>query len=77
MSYVQWAITVNYIPQRAAQRISELNLFLYLRISGVSLCGRVFTGFTFTTEPLRDGLSRRPSLLKPVEKTYSYNQLVI
>lgn len=38
-------------PQRAAHRISELNLFLYLRISGVSVGGRVLVGFTFTMEP--------------------------
>ena len=49
------------VPQRAAHRISELNLFLYLRISGVSLCGRVLTGFTLTTEPLRDGSALRAS----------------
>lgn len=40
-------------PQRAAQRISELKRFLYLRISGVSLWGRVLVGFTLTTEPFR------------------------
>ena len=45
----------SFLPQRAAHRISELNLFLYLRISGVSLCGRVLTGLTLTTEPFRDG----------------------
>lgn len=39
------------LPQRAAQRISELNLFLYLRISGVSLTGRVLVGLTLTMEP--------------------------
>lgn len=38
-------------PQSAAHRISELNLFLYLRISGVSLGGRVLVGLTFTIEP--------------------------
>ena len=39
------------LPQRAAQRISELNRFLYFRISGVSLWARVLVGFTLTTEP--------------------------
>lgn len=43
------------LPHNAAHRISELNLFLYLRISGVSLCGLVLVGFTLTTEPLRVG----------------------
>lgn len=43
------------LPHKAAHRISELNLFLYLRISGVSLCGRVFVGFTLTTDPFRVG----------------------
>lgn len=38
-------------PHRAAHRISELNLFLYLRISGVSLGGRVLVGLTFTIDP--------------------------
>lgn len=41
------------LPQRAAQRISELNRFLYFRISGVSLWARVLVGFTLTTEPFR------------------------
>lgn len=43
------------LPHKAAHSISELNLFLYLRISGVSLCGRVFVGFTLTTDPFRVG----------------------
>lgn len=38
-------------PHSAAHRISELNLFLYLRISGVSLGGRVLVGLTFTIDP--------------------------
>jgi hypothetical protein len=37
-----------YSPQRAAQRISELNLFLYLRISGVSEPTSCEVGVTFT-----------------------------
>lgn len=43
------------LPHKAAHSISELNLFLYFRISGVSLCGRVFVGFTLTTDPFRVG----------------------
>jgi len=43
------------LPHKAAHSISELNLFLYLRISGVSLCGRVLVGFTLTTDPFRVG----------------------
>lgn len=39
------------LPHKAAQRTSELNFFLYLRISGLSLCGRIFVGLTLTTEP--------------------------
>lgn len=39
------------LPHNAAQRTSELNFFLYLRISGLSLCGRIFVGLTLTTEP--------------------------
>lgn len=31
--------------------------FLYLRISGVSLCGRMLVGLTFTTEIFRASLS--------------------
>lgn len=44
-------------PQRAAQRISELNLFLYLRISGVSLVASWEVGvtLTFTWLSRRDG----------------------
>lgn len=47
-------------PQRAAQSISELNRFLYLRISGVSLAASCDVGvtFTFTSRSLdsrRDG----------------------
>lgn len=68
--------TVRYLPHKAAHRISELNLFLYLRISGVSLCGLVFVGFTLTTEPFRvgsclmaSGLS--PSQENPTETQYS------
>lgn len=45
-------------PHRAAHRISELKRFLYLRISGVSLCGRMLVGLTLTTEILRASLSR-------------------
>lgn len=61
-----------HLPQRAAHRISELNLFLYLRISGVSLCGRVLVGFTLTTEPFRVGSclmasGRIPSQENPTE----------
>lgn len=56
---------ISHIPQSAAHRISELNLFLYLRISGVSLGGRVLTGFTFTTEPFRDGSDLRGSISLP------------
>lgn len=44
-------------PQSAAHRISELKRFLYLRISGVSLCGRMLVGLTLTTEILRASLS--------------------
>lgn len=40
-----------FSPQSAAHRISELNFFLYLRISGVSLGGRVLVGFTLTIDP--------------------------
>ena len=54
-----------HLPQSAAHRISELNLFLYLRISGVSLGGRVLTGLTLTTEPLRDGSDLRGSASRP------------
>lgn len=39
------------LPHRAAHRTSELNFFLYLRISGLSLCGRMLVGLTLTTEP--------------------------
>lgn len=39
------------LPHKAAQRTSELNFFLYLRISGLSLCGRILVGLTLTTEP--------------------------
>lgn len=39
------------LPHRAAHRTSELNFFLYLRISGLSLCGRILVGLTLTTEP--------------------------
>jgi len=53
------------LPQRAAHRISELNLFLYLRISGVSLGGRVLTGLTLTTEPLREGSDLSGSASRP------------
>lgn len=38
------------VPQSAAHRISELKRFLYLRISGVSLCGLMLVGLTLTTE---------------------------
>jgi hypothetical protein len=41
-------LNINYSPQRAAQRISELNLFLYLRISGVSEPTSCDVGVTFT-----------------------------
>ena len=60
MSIVRYIISVFCIhnpllsllsPQSAAHRISELNLFLYLRISGVSLGGRVLVGLTFTMDP--------------------------
>lgn len=44
-------------PQSAAHRISELNLFLYLRISGVSLVASCEVGVTLTLTWLsrRDG----------------------
>lgn len=38
-------------PHSPAQRTSVLNFFLYLRISGESLCGRMLVGLTLTTEP--------------------------
>lgn len=38
----------HHSPQRAAHRISELNLFLYLRISGVSEPTSCDVGVTFT-----------------------------
>lgn len=41
------------LPHKAAQRTSELNFFLYFRISGLSLWGRIFVGLTLTTEPFR------------------------
>lgn len=37
-----------FIPQRAAQRISLLNRFLYLRISGVSDVRSWLVGVTLT-----------------------------
>lgn len=51
------------LPHRAAQRISELKRFLYLRISGVSLWGRMLVGLTFTTEILRASFSLACSCL--------------
>lgn len=50
-------------PQSAAHRISELKRFLYLRISGVSLCGRMLVGLTLTTEILRASFSLACSCL--------------
>lgn len=49
-----WSVMCEYehvSPHRLAQRISALNFFLYLRISGASLWGRMLVGLTFTTEP--------------------------
>lgn len=40
-----------HAPHSPAHRTSVLNFFLYLRISGVSLCGRMLVGLTLTTEP--------------------------
>ena len=42
----------NCLPHKAAQRISELKRFLYLRISGVSLSMTVGVTFTFICDPL-------------------------
>lgn len=60
--------TVRHLPHKAAHRISELNLFLYLRISGVSLCGLVLVGFTLTTEPFRVGSCLMASGLIPSQE---------
>lgn len=67
-----------YLPHKAAHRISELNLFLYLRISGVSLCGLVLVGFTLTTEPFRVGSCLMasgliPSQENPTETQHTWN----
>lgn len=51
------------LPHKAAQRISELKRFLYFRISGVSLWGRMLVGFTFTTEIFRASFSLACSCL--------------
>lgn len=56
-NYHEAVADVTVLPQRAAQRISELKRFLYLRISGVSLCGLMLVGLTLTTEILRASLS--------------------
>jgi len=61
-------VGVRYLPHKAAHRISELNLFLYLRISGVSLCGLVLVGFTLTTEPFRVGSCLMASGLIPSQE---------
>jgi len=50
-SFYMHAQTLLSLPHKAAQMTSELNFFLYLRISGLSLCGRIFVGLTLTTEP--------------------------
>lgn len=52
---------VKYSPQSAAHRISELNLFLYLRISGVSEDRSCPVGVTLTFT----WLSRREALPEP------------
>lgn len=57
-----------HLPHKAAHRISELNLFLYLRISGVSLWGRVLVGLTLTTEPFRVGSCLMASGLIPSQE---------
>lgn len=51
------SVSVTVSPQRAAHRISELKRFLYLRISGVSLCGLMLVGLTLTTEIFLASLS--------------------
>lgn len=51
------------LPHKAAQRISELKRFLYFRISGVSLWGRMLVGLTFTTEIFRASFSLACSCL--------------
>lgn len=51
------------LPHKAAQSISELKRFLYFRISGVSLWGRMLVGLTFTTEILRASFSLACSCL--------------
>lgn len=67
-------VTVRYLPHKAAHRISELNLFLYLRISGVSLCGLVLVGFTLTTEPFRVGSCLMASDLIPSQENPTETQ---
>lgn len=66
--------TVRHLPHKAAHRISELNLFLYLRISGVSLCGLVLVGFTLTTEPFRVGSCLMASGLIPSQENPTETQ---
>lgn len=56
-------------PQSAAHRISELNLFLYLRISGVSLGGRVLVGLTFTIDPFLTSIFSCSNLEPIIEAT--------
>lgn len=63
-----------HLPHKAAHRISELNLFLYLRISGVSLCGLVLVGFTLTTEPFRVGSCLMASGLIPSQENPTATQ---
>lgn len=68
-------VAVRYLPHKAAHRISELNLFLYLRISGVSLCGLVLVGFTLTTEPFRVGSCLMASGLIPSQENPTKTQV--
>ena len=65
---IRAGVAPRHLPHKAAHRISELNLFLYLRISGVSLWGRVLVGLTLTTEPLRVGSCLMASGLIPSQE---------
>ena len=65
---IRAGVAPRHLPHKAAHRISELNLFLYLRISGVSLWGRVLVGLTLTTEPFRVGSCLMASGLIPSQE---------